>query len=98
MGIVNAGNLPVYSDIPPDLLRLVEDCIFNRTPKATENLLEYAQKVKGKGTKKAEEELAWRKDPVEKRISYALVKGIVDFIVEDAEEARQKVYPFYSCN
>lgn len=91
MGIVNAGQLPIYSDIKPELLKLCEDAIFNRTPKATENLLEYAQKHKDEKGKTNEEALKWREDTVEKRLSYALVKGIVDFIEQDTEEARVKL-------
>jgi 5-methyltetrahydrofolate--homocysteine methyltransferase len=89
MGIVNAGQLAVYQDIPPDLLELVEDVIFNRRPDATERLVEYASRVEGEGTKR-ERDLAWREAPVEERLSHALVHGIVDFIEADTEEARQK--------
>lgn len=90
MGIVNAGALPVYSDIPAELLEHVEDVIFNRRADATERLIEFAGTVKnqGKAEKKDDE---WRSLPVEKRLSYALVKGIVDHIDVDTEEARQKV-------
>lgn len=90
MGIVNAGALPVYSDIPAELLEHVEDVIFNRREDATERLIEFAGTVKnqGKAEKKDDE---WRSLPVEKRLSYALVKGIVDHIDVDTEEARQKV-------
>ncbi|MFW6067712.1 MAG: vitamin B12 dependent-methionine synthase activation domain-containing protein, partial [Myxococcota bacterium] len=90
MGIVNAGQLEVYDDIPEELLEHVEDVLFNRRPDATERLVEYADKVKGEG-KKREVDLSWREAPVEKRIEHALVKGIVDYIVEDTEEARQKL-------
>jgi 5-methyltetrahydrofolate--homocysteine methyltransferase len=89
MGIVNAGMIAVYDDIPKDLLELVEDVILNRRPDATERLTTFAEGIKSKG-KKVEEDLAWRKEPVEKRLAHALVKGIVDFIDQDAEEARQK--------
>jgi 5-methyltetrahydrofolate--homocysteine methyltransferase len=89
MGIVNAGQLAVYEDIPPDLLELVEDVIFNRRADATERLVEYASRVEGEGTKR-ERDLAWRDAPVEERLSYALVHGIVDFIEADTEEARQR--------
>jgi 5-methyltetrahydrofolate--homocysteine methyltransferase len=90
MGIVNAGALPVYSDIPQELLAHVEDVIFNRRPDATERLIELAGKVKthGKIEKKDDE---WRSLPVEKRLEYALIKGIVDHIEADTEEVRKKV-------
>jgi 5-methyltetrahydrofolate--homocysteine methyltransferase len=90
MGIVNAGQLEVYDDIPKELLEHVEDVLFNRRPDATERLVELAERVKGEG-KKREVDLSWRDAPVEKRIAHAMVKGIVDFIVEDTEEARQKL-------
>ena len=89
MGIVNAGQLAVYEDIEPDLLERVEDVIFNRRPDATERLVEYASRVAGEGTKR-ERDLSWREAPVEERLSHALVHGIVDFIEDDTEEARQK--------
>src|SRR4051812_24692257 len=89
MGIVNAGQLAVYEDIEPDLLERVEDVIFNRRPEATERLVEYASRVAGEGTKR-ERDLSWREAPVEERLSHALVHGIVDFIEDDTEEARQK--------
>lgn len=90
MGIVNAGALPVYSDIPKELLEHVEDVIFNRRADATERLIDFAGKVKnqGKAEKKDDE---WRSLPVEKRLEYALIKGIVDHIEADTEEIRQKV-------
>ncbi len=90
MGIVNAGQLVVYEDIPPELLELVEDVIFNRRPEATERLVEFAGSVQGEGTRR-ERDLSWREAPVEKRIEYALVHGVVDFIEADAEEARLKL-------
>ncbi len=90
MGIVNAGQLVVYEDIPKDLLEHVEDIIFNRRPDATERLVAFAEQVKGSATKR-ESDLKWRESPVEARLSYALVHGNVDFIEEDAEEARQKL-------
>ncbi|HEY6359152.1 MAG TPA: dihydropteroate synthase, partial [Vicinamibacterales bacterium] len=90
MGIVNAGQLAVYQDIAPDLLERVEDVIFNRRPDATERLVTFADRVKGAGTKR-ETDLAWREAPVEARLSFALVHGVVDFIEADAEEARQKL-------
>jgi 5-methyltetrahydrofolate--homocysteine methyltransferase len=88
MGIVNAGQLMVYEDIPPDLLEHVEDVVFNRRPDATERLVAFAGTVQGEGVRR-EEDLSWRDAPVEKRLAYALVHGIVDWIEEDTEEARQ---------
>ena len=89
MGIVNAGQLVVYEDIGPELLELVEDVIFDRREDATERLVEYAGRVRGEG-KRREVDLSWREAPVEKRLEHALVHGIVDFIEEDTEEARQR--------
>ena len=89
MGIVNAGQLVVYEDIEPELLELVEDVIFDRHPDATERLVEYAGRVRGQATPR-EIDLSWREAPVEKRLEHALVHGIVDFIEEDTEEARQR--------
>jgi 5-methyltetrahydrofolate--homocysteine methyltransferase len=89
MGIVNAGQLAVYEDIPPDLLERVEDVIFNRRPDGTERLVAFAETVRGEGTKR-ELDVAWREAPVDERLSYALVHGIVDHIEEDTEEARQQ--------
>jgi 5-methyltetrahydrofolate--homocysteine methyltransferase len=89
MGIVNAGQLIVYEDIPRDLLEHVEDVIFNRRPDATERLVQFADTVKGAGTKK-ELDLAWRSGTVEKRLAHALVHGTVEYIEQDVEEARQK--------
>ncbi len=89
MGIVNAGLIEVYEEIPKDLLVLVEDVLFNRNPNATEALTEYAERVKGAG-KKVTKDLTWRKASVEDRLAHALVRGIVDFVEEDTEEARQK--------
>ena len=89
MGIVNAGQLVVYEDIPPDLLERVEDIIFNRRPDATERMVQFAEQVKGSG-KKREADLAWREATVEARLSHALVHGVVDFIEADVEEARQQ--------
>ncbi|MCL4813406.1 MAG: methionine synthase [Vicinamibacteraceae bacterium] len=90
MGIVNAGQLTVYEDIPADLLERVEDVLFNRRQDATERLVEFANTVKGEGTRRTAD-LAWREAPVEARLAHALVHGVVDFIDEDAEEARQKL-------
>ena len=89
MGIVNAGQLGVYQEIPKDLLELVEDTLFNRRADATDRLLAYAETVKGAViTEKTEE--AWRSESVEERLSHALIKGITDHIEADTEEARQK--------
>jgi 5-methyltetrahydrofolate--homocysteine methyltransferase len=90
MGIVNAGQLAVYEDIPKDLLEHVEDVLFNRRPDSTERLVAFADRVKGAGTRR-EHDLAWRESPVEARLSYALVHGVVDFIEVDTEEARKKL-------
>ncbi|MCY3729612.1 MAG: methionine synthase [Nitrospira sp.] len=89
MAIVNAGQLGVYEEIPKDLLELVEDVLLNRRPDATERLVDFAETVKqeDKATVKAD---AWRESTVEARLSHALVKGIVDYIDADVEEARQK--------
>ncbi|MEC7811252.1 MAG: methionine synthase, partial [Verrucomicrobiota bacterium] len=89
MGIVNAGMLEVYEEIPADLLERVEDVLLNRRPDATERLVEFAETVKqqGKSEKVAD---AWREGTVEERLGHALVKGIVDHIEADTEEARQK--------
>jgi 5-methyltetrahydrofolate--homocysteine methyltransferase len=92
MAIVNAGQLANYEDIPKDLLERVEDVIFVRRPDATERLVEFAGTVKGGGTTRVEQDLTWRERPVEDRLSHALVHGILDFIEEDTEEARQR-YP-----
>ena len=89
MAIVNAGQLAVYEDIPPELLERVEDIIFNRREDATERMVEFAETVKGEGTKR-ELDLSWREAPVAKRLEFALVHGVVDFIEEDTEEARQQ--------
>ncbi|MFI5184004.1 MAG: methionine synthase, partial [Vicinamibacteria bacterium] len=89
MGIVNAGQLEVYEEIPKDLLELVEDVLLNRRPDATERLVAFAESVKQKG-KVEVEAAAWRQGSVEDRLAHALVKGIVDHIDGDIEEARQK--------
>ena len=88
MGIVNAGQLIVYEDIPKDLLEHVEDVIFNRRPDTTERLVKYAEEVKGAGQKR-QVDLSWRNAPVAERLSHALVHGVVDYIEQDVEEARQ---------
>ena len=90
MGIVNAGQLTLYDDIPADLRELCEDVILNRRPDATERLLEAAPRFKGGSVKKVEQDLSWRNAPVEERLKYALVHGITEFIEADVEEARQK--------
>ncbi len=87
MGIVNAGQLAVYEDVEPETLERIEDVIFARRPDATERLVELALRVKGEGTRR-ERDLSWREAPVEERLAHALVRGIVDFIEEDTEEAR----------
>jgi 5-methyltetrahydrofolate--homocysteine methyltransferase len=88
MAIVNAGQLEVYQDIPPDLLEHVEDIIFNRRPDATERMVTFAESVKGGGLAR-DDDLTWREGTVQERLSHALVHGIVDFIESDTEEARQ---------
>lgn len=90
MGIVNPTMLEVYDEIPKDLLEHVEDVLLNRREDATERLLNFAEQVKG-GAKKKVVDTAWRNDTVEKRLEHALVKGIVEFIDEDTEEARVKL-------
>jgi 5-methyltetrahydrofolate--homocysteine methyltransferase len=90
MGIVNAGMLGIYEEIPRDLLELVEDVLLNRRPDATERLVKFAETVKKKDKAETVED-EWRKGTVEQRLEHALVKGIVDFIEADVEEARQKL-------
>ncbi len=91
MGIVNAGQLTVYDDIPVELRDLCEDVIFNKRPDATDRLLDAAPKFKGEGGAKAKEkDLTWREGTVEQRLSHALVHGITEFIEVDTEEARAK--------
>ncbi|MEM6777556.1 MAG: methionine synthase [Planctomycetota bacterium] len=90
MGIVNAGQLEIYEQIPDELLEHVEDVILNRRDDATDRLLELAETFKGSGgKKKAGEDLAWRDESIAKRMEHALIKGIDKYIVEDTEEARQ---------
>jgi len=89
MGIVNAGQLAVYEEIEPDLRERVEDALLNRRDDATERLVEFAENVKAKDKIPVTHD-AWRKEPVEERLKHALVKGIVDYIDTDTEEARQK--------
>ncbi|KAI9342032.1 methionine synthase [Obelidium mucronatum] len=95
MGIVNAGFLTIYDDIPKDLLEICEDAIWNRDPNCTEKLLAYAESHGGATAKSAEEEEAWRLLDVEKRLAHALVKGITKYVVADTEEARlnKEKYP-----
>lgn len=92
MGIVNAGMIEVYEEIPKELLQRIEDVLFNRHPDATEELVKLAESFKSSGGKILEEDLAWRKGTVQERITHALVKGIDKFIEEDTEEAR-KMFP-----
>jgi len=89
MGIVNAGQLAVYEDIEPELRERVEDVLLNRHDDATERLIEFAERVKTKGKAPVAEE-TWRKQPVQERLKHALVKGIVDYIDADTEEARRE--------
>ncbi|UOY07630.1 dihydropteroate synthase [Muricauda sp. SCSIO 64092] len=88
MGIVNPALLEVYDDIPKDLLEYVEDVVLNRREDATERLLEFAETVQGK-TKESKVDLSWRQEPLQDRITRALVKGIDQYIIEDVEEARE---------
>jgi 5-methyltetrahydrofolate--homocysteine methyltransferase len=89
MGIVNAAQLAVYADIPPDLLTAVEDVLFNRRPDATERLTALAEQYRG-GTAAVASDAAWRSLPVVERLKHALVEGILDHIEEDVEQARQR--------
>jgi len=89
MGIVNAGLIEVYADIPADLLERVEDVLFNRREDATERLTEFAENVKGDGGRQIQRDLSWREGTVQERLAHALVRGITDYIEEDTEEARQ---------
>ncbi|BCU75671.1 methionine synthase [Luteolibacter sp. LG18] len=91
MGIVNAGMLEVYDEVPKEMLEHVEDVLLNRRPDATERMLEFAEQFKGKGgAKKIEEDLSWRETTVEKRLEHALLKGIDKFVDEDTAEALEK--------
>ena len=87
MGIVNAGQLGVYAEIPPDLLEHVEDILLDRRPDAAERMVAFASQVKG-GPRQQAEDLSWRKVPVQERLAHALVKGVSTYIIEDTEEAR----------
>jgi 5-methyltetrahydrofolate--homocysteine methyltransferase len=88
MGIVNAGQLSVYAEIDPELREACEDVVLNRRPDSTERLLALAERYKGQGTEKSEKDLAWREQPVAKRLEHALVNGITEFVDRDVEEAR----------
>ncbi|APD93385.1 methionine synthase [Alteromonas mediterranea] len=90
MAIVNAGQLEVYDEIPPELREAVEDVILNRRSDATERLLDIAPNYQGDGKAAAKEDLSWREQDVNKRLEHALVKGITDYIIDDTEEARQQ--------
>jgi 5-methyltetrahydrofolate--homocysteine methyltransferase len=91
MGIVNAGQLAIYEDIPADLKEGVEDIVLNRRDDSTERMLELAEKYRGAGSGNVrQEDLSWREWEVEKRLAHALIKGVADYIDEDTEEARQK--------
>jgi 5-methyltetrahydrofolate--homocysteine methyltransferase len=90
MGIVNAGQLAVYQEIPGNLLERIEDVLLNRRPDATERLIEIAESLKGQGARTEVKDLAWRDAPVEERLRHALVKGIADHIEQDVEEARHR--------
>ena len=90
MGIVNAGQLAVYEELPRDLLELVEDVLLNRRADATERLLAFSESVKQRGRAEVQED-AWRQGTVEERLKHALVKGVADYIESDTEEARQKL-------
>ena len=90
MAIVNAGMLDVYEEIPPELLKHVEDVLLNRSPEATERMITFAEGYKSEATKQDKQTDAWRAGTVEERLSHALVKGITEFIVADTEEARQQ--------
>ncbi|MDU6150014.1 MAG: dihydropteroate synthase, partial [Haemophilus parainfluenzae] len=93
MGIVNAGQLAIYDDLDPELREIVEDAVLNRSPDATEKLLDIAEKYRNQGNdESAVDSVAeWRTWPVEERLKHALVKGITTYIVEDTEEARQQL-------
>lgn len=89
MGIVNAGMIEVYEEVPKDLMEKIEDVLFDRKPDATEALVEFAEGFKG-SKKTLTKDLSWREAPVEKRLSHALVKGITEFIIDDTKEAFAK--------
>lgn len=87
MGIVNAGMIEVYENIPTDLLERVEDVLFNRRDDATERLTEFAEHIKNDGGRQVQKDLAWREEPVQSRLAHALIKGITDYIEADTAEA-----------
>ena len=91
MGIVNAGMLEIYEDIKPELKVKIENVLFNKSPDATEELIEYSEQFRGITKKKREDDVAWREGNLQERISHSLVKGISKFIEEDVEEARQQL-------
>ena len=91
MGIVNAGQLGIYEDLDPELREQIKDVILNRTPDATDRLVESAERLKGQASADTGPDLAWRDQPVSARIEHALVHGIAEFIVEDTEEARKEI-------
>ena len=88
MGIVNAGMIEVYEEIPKNILRAVEDVLLNKDSNATERLLSVAEKVSGKS--KERKEIRGRKRNIDERLSYSLVKGVISYLEEDVEEARKK--------
>ncbi len=90
MGIVNAGQLAVYEEIPKDLLALIEDVLFDRNPEATERLVTFAETVKGKSKEAVKQDDAWRSGSVEERLKHSLIRGITEFIDADTEEALKK--------
>ena len=91
MGIVNAGQIGVYDEIPKELLEHVEDVLFDRRPDATERLVTLAESFRGDGKQAKVQDLAWRKEPVNERLRHALVHGVTDFIEEDTEESRKEL-------
>ena len=86
MGIVNAGMMEIYDEIPIELRDLIEDVLFNRRADSTDRLISYAENVKGAGKTRVVD-LSWRENPVAKRIEHALIKGITEYIDEDAQAA-----------
>jgi 5-methyltetrahydrofolate--homocysteine methyltransferase len=91
MGIVNAGMLDIYEDIKPELKEKVENVIFNKSPEATEELIEFAEQFKGKSAKKDRNDLSWREKSLQERITHSLVQGVLEFIEVDTEEARKSL-------
>jgi len=90
MGIVNAGMIEVYEEIPKELLERVEDVLFNKRTDATERLTDFAEGLRGTGGRSIQKDLSWREGTVEERLAHALVRGITTYVDEDTEEARQK--------